>query len=1715
MGVFNYSLFHYFDKHGHELILSHYPDVKFRINNPTHPEFPAEYAVVKSTPDLGNISGNSSLLQISSGMRFGLTEDNKYLDVSTFVNDTSNNIMFGDNAKIINGVAGSGLKISIIGDSISTFNQEGYKIDGYAMYYPRGDVQSPNDTWWMNVINSTHNKLEKNASYSGGTSSTRYHGFAERVDKLGNPDIIFVALGTNDSTRNISIGNFDFESDDLDLTKFAPSYINGIKSIKRLYKNARIICLAFYMKDDYFEAIKIIAKHTGCDFIDLRKYHVDEPFNVHPNKSLMTGAANSIINSLPDIFSKQYRKYNHKEYSSSFGSQNYPELLYNNSSNAVRSNFLDQSNLNLDASVNFFPTYSFKSRIEFDKVSTELIETQTIYVLIENEFVTDNDGKKMLTTVKEYTDLSDTFLSEYEQIISKINDISNRINQINNQIDEINIQIEEEYEEHGIIPCELVIQRDDLISETTSLNNDIIDLNNDAEQKKNDYDKCKDAKDYVSRFNIMFFVDCRDQKDFRFFSTKYDEMSWSDRSFIDFNKKYSIEESENGYSVNVGFSGEYDGVYQQPMYVCLIDTQDKSNSEIGEAYPIGEFMLNAEAEGEDERYRTFFENFGIPDPKEYNNIFSNTDINDDLPDYVSINKNSKKLYLAYSEIFPYIGSYKALINAIRYLGYDDVFFKEWYKEIGNSTFDDSGYTTYEISYGNTSKKNTIENLTVEERIHLRKMNWISMIYRINEELDEPENMYGFPTSITNVKNFNTERLAKLISLKNWIDKYATGVNCRVIDISGEGLVFERYNINKFGSYQRVIEYNNEKAISPVPVNTACSLINGSANIDVDIYTNDQLFTIEELQDTTFKDYCDGYFDENKTFVECEGTSIDDNQDYRYFGKTFELNDNMNTFQLRLKGEHDTYRFGSDFIESNSMSLIVEDDNIIFDYTDSSTKYKNTIFTKLPIIQIEEGVIKRYKKDDEPKGTYAYIMKIYSDEGSDSYSLDVTSHVTGIDSCVYNVGTIPTLMPPVLSGSGDTRIMKSRSRMIDPSKGYQMNGSVTKQYVSNGINKYIGSFGLRYCTDNVNGIPCFKIIGYEEKHIWDDKNISLPTLTGGDGYEYIIEIRNGRFLFNDGETNMTTALNFSYNKDSNHQRIYVTTFKSSENSTMYEYKIGDGVKPVKRFENGETYEYFVNGYDTDPSSVISYNNRKSIKVNHTGTYQVDAVLYDRFNNIFSKTSDTKVNVLPSYSNIKLYISERKSGDVDGSTGERSVVNTMLSSNKKYILGYVPKLRITGVIENGILNFAGSDTGDTYQDDGTVLSFNKTDYDMANISSLSDRIDPSMKDGNIYTFVKKSTHKSHLTPEDNKYGESVYDSKYTFKAIDDSGVSRSGVIDTDLNRCNAKSNSDITKGTLVDAYLCVYDDMQEKVVNKYICVYLQNKAYGNSPYDQYKVMIKDNIDISGYFDNKHSFYIIPRWNVKADSISIHGSNGENYVKINKDISSLYFCREIEKNSSEYVYYSKSGSNYYGFGLYKKIADGSNNCVEPFRCDNEYNSSVSKFSEFNIVKFSSGDITLQEYPCPIIKEGSDTNKQYVKLMDNDILKNVARFVDSQYSVSFRNFNPSDANEIWTESVSVNIKYEYTQPVKTSNSTVYAAPIVDKIYDSVSKLSESDTTVRWRVYRRVGLVERSMVIECYNKILSLKLPYYGKYDVEVDVFDKYGNKYTKEMGGAFTYTE
>ena len=198
----------------------------------------------------------------------------------------------------------SNRKISIIGDSISTYADNPYMVNGYLQYYGRPDVISDltsyNDTWWMRIANSDQNcAIEVNASYSGSgaTSIDGKPTFYERTLPaiLGNPDVIIVELGTNDSLNSVDVGTYDFSTPyaSLSETTFRTAFIKGIKSLIANYPHAKIIVLGLYMSEDYRKSIFWICRRLGIEFINIPDY--DGISVVHPNKYQMWTLATKIL----------------------------------------------------------------------------------------------------------------------------------------------------------------------------------------------------------------------------------------------------------------------------------------------------------------------------------------------------------------------------------------------------------------------------------------------------------------------------------------------------------------------------------------------------------------------------------------------------------------------------------------------------------------------------------------------------------------------------------------------------------------------------------------------------------------------------------------------------------------------------------------------------------------------------------------------------------------------------------------------------------------------------------------------------------------------------------------------------------------------------------------------------------------------------------------------------------------------------------------------------------------------------------------------------------------------------------------------------------------------------------------------------------------------------------------------------------------------------
>lgn len=165
-------------------------------------------------------------------------------------------------------------RISILGDSYSTFR--GYvEPDTNACWYPDAkglnDVVEVEETWWYRLVHGHGYRLERNNSFSGATvCNTGYRkedysdrSFITRMDNLGNPDIILVFGGTNDSWAGVPIGEFQYGNwTKEDLYDFRPAFCYLLDYLTGHYPDAEVYHITNTdLSEDVTGSIDEICRH--------------------------------------------------------------------------------------------------------------------------------------------------------------------------------------------------------------------------------------------------------------------------------------------------------------------------------------------------------------------------------------------------------------------------------------------------------------------------------------------------------------------------------------------------------------------------------------------------------------------------------------------------------------------------------------------------------------------------------------------------------------------------------------------------------------------------------------------------------------------------------------------------------------------------------------------------------------------------------------------------------------------------------------------------------------------------------------------------------------------------------------------------------------------------------------------------------------------------------------------------------------------------------------------------------------------------------------------------------------------------------------------------------------------------------------------------------------------------------------------------------------
>ena len=273
------------------------------------------------------------------------------------------------------------------------------------------------------------------------------------------------------------------------------------------------------------------------------------------------------------------------------------------------------------------------------------------------------------------------------------------------------------------------------------------------------------------------------------FIQKYEEIEYANSAvpYTVASPQYKIIAAANStpLKINISFTSKEEDVYERTL---IIEDLSFSTPKI-----VAKIDFYGETVAEDERFRLVLENFGRTFNHKDELMLSNSDIKEPLPNWINTNNKRKELLLAGEEIYPYIGAYKGLINVVKFFGYQDLRIKEYWLNIDVNSENYKKMQQYELTGLFTDeydpcKKNPLVPSTV-----YKKTSMFGLFYDITVATGDVDE-FGIPITVNEYMFTNEEVLVKLFALKEKLSKEFLPLNAKIIDIVGEGIYFERFEV---------------------------------------------------------------------------------------------------------------------------------------------------------------------------------------------------------------------------------------------------------------------------------------------------------------------------------------------------------------------------------------------------------------------------------------------------------------------------------------------------------------------------------------------------------------------------------------------------------------------------------------------------------------------------------------------------------------------------------------------------------------------------------------------------------------------------------------------------------------------------------------------------------------------------------------------------------
>lgn len=257
------------------------------------------------------------------------------------------------------------------------------------------------------------------------------------------------------------------------------------------------------------------------------------------------------------------------------------------------------------------------------------------------------------------------------------------------------------------------------------------------------------------------------------------------------------EITSSAIQLNIALNSKQEDIFERTLII-----KDKVSN-----VTIAEIEFYGETVAEDERLVNLLDKLGRRiSPKDYL-AFRESDINEFGIDFDLINRKRKEMLLEGKNIHPFTGSYKGVINAIKFFGYDNIKLKEYWINVDKDSANFGKFkTTDVIDVFDESVDLNDKNFLLPSKV-LKKTSLFALVYRLNRITGELDKFDIEQTEETS--EFTLEEvLIKLFGLKEILKNRFLPQNARIVDIIGEADFFTKTDWNVWTDQHEITNINS-------------------------------------------------------------------------------------------------------------------------------------------------------------------------------------------------------------------------------------------------------------------------------------------------------------------------------------------------------------------------------------------------------------------------------------------------------------------------------------------------------------------------------------------------------------------------------------------------------------------------------------------------------------------------------------------------------------------------------------------------------------------------------------------------------------------------------------------------------------------------------------------------------------------------------------------